>query len=250
MRLESKKICFVTNKHNIVPSLQFPERPTLKLESAYLELRLITGVAETQEFHKDTEFFKLSGESNFYAPKNADCAIIRPVFEKTLECYQPYAPFDESDLADEDYFKSKLMPAQDAYFIGFPGRPYEPPKNRKAILWWDTLWNLPVVRSASVASFPVHPFSNEDANISGADVLLVSGLGFKGSSGSPVIAKEWGFSATPPLSCKNYVPERLIGIMSGHWWEERNETEPDKHSGLSYLTRSTSILNLIRESKL
>jgi len=42
-----------------------------------------------------------------------------------------------------------------------------------------------------------------------------------------------------------YAPPTILGIMSGHWWDVAKEPEMFRHSGLSYFTRSTSILELV-----
>ncbi len=38
-------------------------------------------------------------------------------------------------------------------------------------------------------------------------------------------------------------PAKLIGIMSGHVWDQPSDEEV--HSGISYFTKSTAILDLI-----
>jgi hypothetical protein len=50
---------------------------------------------------------------------------------------------------------------------------------------------------------------------------------------------------TGVITTPNYAPSKLIGIMSGHMWNEKNDKDPYEHSGLSYFTRSISILDLI-----
>jgi len=120
LRLASGKNCFVTNGHNIAAALANPPRPKLELEEVSIELRLITETSDELTFHKETEFFRLSDESKLFRVDNADCAIVLPDFQKDLGYYRPYVPFEENDLADEEYFKTKLHVAQDAYFIGYP----------------------------------------------------------------------------------------------------------------------------------
>jgi hypothetical protein len=43
----------------------------------------------------------------------------------------------------------------------------------------------------------------------------------------------------------SYVKPKVLGIMSGHWWDEEPPEGMFYHSGLSYFTRSTAILELI-----
>ena len=73
--------------------------------------------------------------------------------------------------------------------------------------------------------------------------MLVSGLSFSGSSGSAVISHEKGIRLGVGLSGSNYVEPKLVGIMSGHWWNDEKQ-DAFQHSGLSYLTSSIAIIDL------
>lgn len=119
-------------------------------------------------------------------------------------------------------------------FLGFPGS--------GASHWWDQTWHTPIARQAGIASWPHIPFCNSEIKTS--DVTLVSGLSFSGSSGSLVLLHEKGI---PPGDILDpmYAPPTILGIMSGHWWEPSAEPTMFHHSGLSYYTRSTSILELL-----
>jgi hypothetical protein len=246
LTLRSGKICFITNRHNIDPTLQFPQKPAFRLESVSLEVRKSTGDASNPTIHTETQFFPVE-DGSLLINSDADCAIVLPKFAKLTDGYRIMTDFEESDLAPEEFFDTTLPPAQSLFFIGFPGRPANNLLNQKATTWWDTKWNLPIIRSAILASMPFFRFENPA--IKTGDVLLVSGMSFEGSSGSPVISHEIGIKVQPPLKA-NYVPEKIIGIMSGHWWSEKDFPDVFKHSGLSYLTRSTSILHLIQANGL
>jgi len=250
MRLKSGQPCFVTNRHNIDPAVQFPDMPALRLATASIELRESSGFADGEpNYGFQTRYSGLADEGNkVIALDNADCAVTVPKFKEPTDGFLVCAPFDEGDLADEDFFKKSLMPVHETYFIGFAGRRSDAVVGRLEGSWWDTKWNLPIARSAVIASVPFLNFNNDSINTK--DVRLVSGMSFSGSSGSPVISKEIGFHAKPPIKCDNYVPEKIIGIMSGHWWAETDYPEIFKHSGLSYFTCSTSILHLIRSNNL
>jgi hypothetical protein len=249
IRLASGQACFVTNRHNLDPSLNFPDQPDLHLETASIELRRSYGIDEGEpSYDSETRYFELDEtQSKIFALDNADCAVVMPKFKESTEGFSICAPFDESDLADEDFFQTTLMPIHEVYFIGFPGRGAYFQLGKTEIPWWDTKWNLPITRSAVVASMPFLQFHNE--RIKTGDVLLVSGMSFKSSSGSPVISKQIGFRVTPPLKC-DYIPEKLVGIMSGHWWAGNDDSGNPIHGGLSYFTRSPSILHLIRSNGL
>jgi hypothetical protein len=168
------------------------------------------------------------------------------------------------DIANEEFFKYNLNVMDNASFIGFPGK--------RGLRWYDDSWNLAIARTVNVASHPAKPFLNE--GIKTSDVMLVSGLSFSGSSGSPVLSHtKLGVAAVPELTraqepsqwqaClnqtirsinNNITYPKLIGIMSGHWDEDANSSPGGKcksgadvfrHSGLSYFTRSTAILDLL-----
>ena len=126
--------------------------------------------------------------------------------------------------------------------------------------WWDETWTLPIVRDATIATLPRIAFTNKA--IRGDDVLLVSGLSFSGSSGSPVFThrRESLTNHFSPSTMERPLPQldvtypKLIGIMSGHF-RTKSVSGPEipamlRHGGLSYLTRSTAILELIRVARL
>lgn len=87
-----------------------------------------------------------------------------------------------------------------------------------------------------------------------ASVYIVSGLSFQGSSGSPVflhlsgikIQSSNGISVTGATDTLRV--QKIIGIMSGHWREQSDTPSMFKHSGLSYYTRSTAILDLLKQA--
>jgi hypothetical protein len=122
-----------------------------------------------------------------------------------------------------------------ASFIGFAGN--------KDSQWWDQLWRLGIARTVNIASVPGIPFTHADLKTS--DVTLVAGLSFSGSSGSVVILHEKSLKVGDGLVNPHYVPPKVIGIMSGHWWDIGAEPGLFLHSGISYFTRSSSVLSLL-----
>ena len=243
--------CFVTNKHNVDPVLKYPDVSDVRLETAKIELRRSYVTTEGEPaYDPEVRLFELSEDSKIFTPDNADCAVVMPKFIHETEDFSCCAPFEQDDLATEEFFQSTAMPAHEVYFIGFAGRGQDSAAGVVESSWWDTKWNFPIARVAAIASMPFMQFHHEGIQLN--DVLLVSGMSFDGASGSPVISKEVGFRTKPPtranglsIHCEGYVPEKLIGIMSGHWWFERSWPQIFRHSGLSYITRSTSILHLI-----
>ncbi len=109
---------------------------------------------------------------------------------------------------------------------------------------------LPIARIAYIANESSKPYNN--SAIKTSDVTLVSGLSFGGSSGSPVILMPKGIGI--PTSFSPHVIPKIIGIMSGHARDilldpripENSSPLLSAYSGLSYYTRSTSILELLQ----
>jgi hypothetical protein len=205
---------------------------TTSYRIALVELQLRRRVGET--YYSDNIFASVKSP-NIWCHSKADVALIEaPQFDIDTSAYG-YSPIELVDVADSKFFSAALGPMDVASFIGFPGRPKEP--------WWDTGWDMGVARTVNLASHPGIPFTNPA--IKTTDVLLVSGLSFSGSSGSPVFSHEKGISVGQGFSGGNYVAAKLIGLMSGHWWNDEPTVGMFFHSGLSYLTRSTAILELV-----
>jgi len=87
----------------------------------------------------------------------------------------------EEWIASQVHF-DRLQIADEAFFIGFPGF--------DGRMWFEEAAVLPIARTASLASIPSVPFTN--THIRTADVLMVAGLSFSGSSGSIVINRRQG----------------------------------------------------------
>lgn len=169
-----------------------------------------------------------------YSENGPDVAIVRDVSFKDMNDDYGWNIISIEGLAGEDFFRNSLNAMDAVSFIGFPG-------SKNDLVWFDDEWKLPIARTAHISSYPGRSFSNR--SISTADTMLVSGLSFSGSSGSPVFNHPKGLNLKGPLTISGYVESKLIGIMSGHFHEAGDNAF--KHSGLSYLTRSTAILQLL-----
>lgn len=222
---------FVTNRHNLDPGPPGEEVSALRLSDVEIDLRhIVENVA-----YPETRFFSVSNlASSIRLHPNADCAVlVDPEFGCSAE-FKDQVPVSLSEIADREFLRDKVQVMDFASFIGFPGSDEAP--------WWDEQANLPIARMASIASTPERSFVNQ--GILTDDVVLVSGFSFSGSSGSPVFSHRKGLRATPPLVA-DFVPAKLIGIMSGHRVEVGTLPDMLEHTGLSYFTRSTSILELL-----
>jgi hypothetical protein len=217
-----EKHSFATNRHNLDPTLKFGDITPYKLDSVAIELRKRAG----DRVFPDTKFFSVTN-ANAIHHADADCSILRDVQFEDTDISYGYYPFPVKDLADKVFFDKVAWPLDEVTFIGFPQD------------WYDTEWVLPIGRNATIACEPSRSFSNPAIKTS--DTLLVSGFSFNGSSGSPVFLHHQLFDTNQ----RTKRPAKLVGIMSGHAREQVGDEPPMfRHSGLSYFTRSTSILDL------
>ena len=236
IRNDIETFLFITNRHNLDPTLKLGVDTTYKLSRISFCLRKqLDGM-----FSSETKWISLKRCDCIKNSMSADISAIYN-FELAesgnINEYQP-SPFLFSELADKDYITRNVSMMDVASFVGFPGM---------KVGWWDQEGNLPIARTVNIASYPKKSFSNP--SIKTSDVILVSGLSFSGSSGSPILLHQKGIviNGSHNIEIKNdsYVPPKIIGIMSGHWWDENCEPVMFRHSGLSYFTKSSAIHDLI-----
>jgi hypothetical protein len=224
---------FITNKHNVDLKIKLGIDTKFSLSETKIEIRKLGD----NLLHNTTEFFLIKNlTESLNVSSAADCALFRdPIFPDKPKDFKSI-PLRYNEIADEQFLKEKVQIMDFASFIGFPGD--------SQTEWWDQYFNFPIARLCSISSLPEIPFRNKA--ISTEDVTLVAGFSFSGSSGSPVILHEKSIKVDEKtLTNPFYVPPRIIGIMSGHTIEFPNNESMFRHTGLSYFTRSTSILNLI-----
>lgn len=229
---------YITNRHNVDPTLKFTEYTPYRLT----QVRIVT--------HQKTDRRESPERARYDVPDFAERLVCHPAAD--VACFVnplsyarpkphnftvPHVNF--SDLADEAFFRDELSPMDTASFIGYP--------SWKGEEWVDRRWGAPIARAASIASVPELPFEHDD--IKTPDTVLVSGLSFNGSSGSPVISHQKGLPTGDGITGP-FTPPRLIGIMTGSWKDSDKEAalKPPsmfQHSGLSFFTRATSILELL-----
>lgn len=236
VQLPSNTCVFVTNRHNVDPKLRLGAKTSYELAGIAIQLREVSEGKPTAR----VEFFELRDpQQQLFLSEDADCALILMNFAQPTRNFKIITAFSSTDIADASWLSKEVFITDAAAFIGYPGQ-------SDGTIWWDTKLSLPIARLATISSPPGIPFSNE--MIQTADVVLVSGLSFSGSSGSPVIIH--GGQVTRPIEHGTesyYLHPKLIGIMSGHWQEPGEMPKMLKHSGLSYFTRSTSIWSLLQK---
>lgn len=213
---------FVTNRHCLDGALAYGADSGLQLRDIEVEIREV----EDGKAKAATVFFPVINPKVILAA-SADCAlIIAPEFKNFEPALFRSIAVSSNSLANSQWHSQEMHLTDRVYFLGFAAAWVGVRKD----LWWDTAWNLPVAREASIASPPSRTFTNP--LITTDDVTIVSGHSFSGCSGSPVIHS--GASGT-----------RIVGIMSGHLAGKDHQSQP-VHGGLSWYTRSPAILDLLR----
>ena len=223
---------FVTNRHNVDPTMRLGQ--SWSLRAVKLLLRRYADGVPTEE----TRWFALDmHRSSWLHSPTADVSVLA-----VGHFAEQLGEFGFNvllvDVASQSFFERRAQMMDFVSFIGYPGS--------GTSTWWDKRWNTPIARMATIASSPAVPFTHE--SVATSDVTLVSGLSFSGSSGSPVLLHQKGVRTGAGLTDPAFTPPTLLGIMSGHWWDARDEPAIFKHSGLSYFTRATSIAPLLRLS--
>jgi hypothetical protein len=231
LRARSRASVFVTNRHNLDPTLKIGSG--WSLADASIRLRRFDDRGEPLE---ETKFVAIDlGATRHIQSSTADVAVlVAPKFVDELKDYG-WKALDRGALATDEFLRTRAALMDFVSFVGFAGSGKEQ--------WWDQRVNTPIARLGTLASPPGVPFSNE--SIPTGDVGLVSGLSFAGSSGSPLFLHQKGIGPAGHVVDSGYAPACIIGIMSGHWREPSVEPAMLLHSGLSYFTRATAINALL-----
>lgn len=227
-------VFFITNRHLTDYSFAKDEWEKIgakKIEKLDIELRKRD--RKSRAFTDETKFFDIiTGFDNiFYPQDDSDIAVLHfnmsnPMmdFFRTVG-FCPYCMNLFPFVADENYFSRDLLINDHIAFLGYPKNLYDPTTN------------YPISRIGSISSIPFMPFGNKF--IPKGDVVLVSGLSFGGSSGSPVFSLPVN---TKGIGFGRVLEAKLVGIMAGHL-EEKNQ-----HKGLSYFYKSTKIFEILAQN--
>lgn len=131
-------------------------------------------------------------------------------------------------LATTEWLNKKLVVCDTIAYPSYPA-------------WYDKRNNTPIFRMGTIASDPRLDYScNPDESLSA--LIAYEGFSSSGSSGSPVFATQRGFPIGDGLTApEDFFRElKVIGINAGHFLvNEKN------HSGISYLYKSSAILDII-----
>lgn len=225
VRGSKDEIALVTNRHNVDSALKYDTSVALKK----IEIELRENPTKlSEDFTSNTVFFEIANPERFIFPDDGSDVAVHPAIKvkKGLDLFISSPVVHIKDLAEVSEFDSTINMMDIVSFVGFPRD------------WYDLGANLPIARIASISSIPSKPFKNK--YISG-NLVLVAGLSFEGSSGSPVISHEKGINPSTGIVVNSFRPARVVGIMAGHLKNERYE-----HAGLSYFYKSTSILSALK----
>lgn len=236
---ERNNLLFVTNRHNVDASLSLSTEK-YSLTKFEVDNRLIK--QSTNQIYQDTDLLDITKWTKYTCGEeiNNSCPDVI-VFLMPIDCKFSIpadgdygnAHIPQGILANSDFINNSLQAGDSCHFIGFPGLQRINPK-----------YDLPISRNCNISSLPTIDYHLESGTKT-SDTCLVNGLSFGGSSGSPVFSYPKGIKIGAGLKYSgngnSYVEPRLIGIMSGHWDEQYTK----EHTGLSYFTKSTSILKLI-----
>jgi len=221
LQAKSGKEYFVTNRHNVDPTMSCELTKSYTFKSITICLRAYD-LRNALPQGDIKQYTCSASELKIHWPfDKSDVVLLEPITTMLI----PRDPNHKLISLPEELITYSRRPEifELLYFMGFPG------KDRK-----DAAYDFPVVRSCSIASFPEIDYSLEDKTIPTSQTCLVEGLSFGGSSGSPIMRIN-----------KQHV--ELMGIMSGHFNEAG---EAEKHSGLSYFTKADSIKRIIQDNKL
>lgn len=226
---------FVTNRHNLDPTMKFGQDSDLRLGKLEIQHRAFEGPFLTPSDSTSFEECVLDGADIRISDSGDVALIVSPRFVGIDAEITHSRALRFTELATEDFFQNDLNIMDPVSFIGYPGT--------SRTRWWDTVTNRPIARGATIASAPSKPFINP--SVKTGDVTLVSGLSFGGSSGSIVVSHQKGIPLGEGIKGPKHVAPRIIGVMSGHWWDEGSTPDMFRHSGLSHFTRATSITDLM-----
>lgn len=216
---------FITNRHVVEPGYSDPKYMGYTVQEFVIESfgsfdgsNMPQGLrAATVGNWKDFKF-----HSNEYN----DIACLKNVLV-VGDGFYVNAGIEYEKLATEEWISQKLSVCDSIAYPGFPD-------------WYDHQNNTPIFRMGTIASDPRFDYSF----IPGAPTasrIAYEGFSTGGASGSPVFATQRGFKVNGTLTATEgfYREVKVIGINAGHFPDQKG------HSGISYLYKSSAILDII-----
>lgn len=230
-------LCMITNRHVLDFSFNKKDKPledSLKYNLHSIE---ICGkyASPGSDYPIGETKFSITPKVKFSHDQHNDIACVFPlcVTENKVARIDYFVPYEF--LATSDDFDSKLTICD---FLAFPGFPE----------WHDKSANRPILRTGTISSDPRFDYSYDDF-VKGA-CIAYEAFSFSGSSGSPVFAVQKGPKPGNGIIFPGFRELKLIGINAGHlkvtdraYRDKENAVKA--HSGISYLYKSSAILDVI-----
>jgi hypothetical protein len=217
------QVCFVTNRHVLDLAYVDPQCAKFALTSLQLSGKAPAGDDKSPVVDQSIEIISLNVKFSTTYENDVACVVepsVRGTPSSHVEWFIPYGL-----LAKAADFQSKLSICD---FLAFPGFPP----------WYDHIGDRPILRTGTVASDPRFEYSWTDSFK--GQCLAYEAFSFGGSSGSPVFAVQKGPKPGAGISFSGFRELMMIGINAGHLPAENRG-----HSGISYLYKSSAIVDLI-----
>mgnify|MGYP002989389409 CR=1 FL=1 len=217
-------IFFVTNRHVVEPGYsdaKYKEYKVTEFVVEHFEDTDSSGLPTTIKTTPVANWEEFKFHPNFYN----DVACLKS--PKSIGGMTVISSIPYSMLATETWISEQVSVCDTIAYPGFPE-------------WYDRQNNTPVFRMGTIASDPRLNYSY----VPGAPVasrIAYEGFSTGGASGSPVFAVQRGFKTGGVIKATEgfYREVKLIGINAGHFKDQVG------HSGISYLYKSSTILDLI-----
>lgn len=230
---KAEQICLVTNRHVVDLAYQAtdPNCKRFKLEGIRIRGKQLDKTSNLPTQHQSMNILRPRYNLRYSGVYENDVAcIVAPKISSVDSSENCRVDFliPHSLIADDTRISSKLTICD---FVAFPG--YPP--------WHDKRAERPILRTGTISSDPRFDYSHSRDYL-GA-LIAYEAFSFGGSSGSPVFALEKGLKPGLGISFSGYRELMMIGINAGHLWHE--EKGKESHSGISYMYKSSAILDII-----
>ena len=218
------EVFFVTNRHVVEPGYSDAKYKGITVTEFIIESFEDVDASGIPITLKATTIENWS-DFKYHQNEYNDVACLRD--PKSVGGMTIIAPISYSMLASEDWINEKLSVCDTIAYPGFPE-------------WYDRQNNTPVFRMGTLASDPRLNYSYTPGAPT-ASRIAYEGFSTGGASGSPVFATQHGFKTGKGITAPDgfYREVKLIGINAGHFKDQSG------HSGISYLYKSSTILDLI-----
>ena len=221
----NSKLVLVTNRHMVDAEFGNPNLYGYELSKLSVSGKVndeSTGLPTLDQcWTVDHSGLKFSGIS-----ENDIACLVEPVCISTLPVPSIIENWIQNDLfATKKDFDDQITVCD---LVAFPGYP----------MWYDQRQNRPIMRTGTISSDPRYDYSW--SNKYEGECVAYEAFSYGGSSGSPVFAVQKGPKPGPGISFPGFRDVKMVGINAGHL-----PATKDTHSGISYMYKSSAILEII-----